>query len=103
MMSANKRKRTAGTSNRVAILAVIVVVMVMAVFLGIRSSRLKAKEEAYRAREQQLTEEVREEEIRAESLAEYREYVKTKEYIEEAAKDKLGLVNSDEILIKPNE
>ena len=42
-----------------------------------------------------------EEEQRAQELEEYRIYVQTKEYIEKVAKEKLGLVNKDEILLKP--
>ena len=38
---------------------------------------------------------------RARELEEYRVYVQTKQYIEEIAKQKLGLVNPDEILLKP--
>ena len=34
-------------------------------------------------------------------LEEHRVYVQTKEYIEKVAKEKLGLVNKDEILLKP--
>ena len=40
---------------------------------------------------------------RAEELEDYKVYVKTKEYAEEVAKEKLGLVNPDEILLKPSE
>ena len=35
-------------------------------------------------------------------LEEYKVYVKTKQFAEEVAKEKLGLVNPDEILLKPN-
>ena len=40
---------------------------------------------------------------RANELEEYRIYVQTKQYIEEeVAKQKLGLVKPDEILLKPS-
>ena len=35
-------------------------------------------------------------------LEERKVYVQTKQYIEEVAKEKLGLVNPDEILLKPS-
>ena len=41
------------------------------------------------------------EEQRTKELQEYKIYVKTKQYAEEVAKDKLGLVYPDEILLKP--
>ena len=40
---------------------------------------------------------------RAEDLEEYKVYVKTKQYAEEVAKERLGLVNPDEILLKPED
>ena len=45
------------------------------------------------------------EEVKNESkeLEERGKYMKTKKYIEDEAKDKLGLVNKDEILIKPKQ
>ena len=46
---------------------------------------------------------VREEEERTKKLEEYKVYVKTKQFAEEVAKEKLGLVNPDEILLKPNQ
>ena len=53
--------------------------------------------------EEQLQAQLEEEKERAEELEEYRIYVKTKQYAEEVAKEKLGLVNPDEILLKPEE
>ncbi len=45
---------------------------------------------------------MRDEEERTKKLEEYKVYVKTKQFAEEVAKEKLGLVNPDEILLKPN-
>ena len=43
------------------------------------------------------------EEKRAEEIEEYGKYTKTKKYAEEIAKEKLGLVNEDEIVFKEEE
>ena len=43
------------------------------------------------------------EQSRAKELEEYRVYVQTKQYVEEVAKQKLGLVKPDEILLKPSQ
>ena len=61
----------------------------------------KEKDLQYRLKEEQLEQQKSEEEQRAQELEEYRIYVQTKEYIEKVAKEKLGLVNKDEILLKP--
>ena len=43
------------------------------------------------------------EQQRTEEIEAMEEYKNTKEYVEEIAKDKLGLVYDDEILFKPEE
>lgn len=55
----------------------------------------------YQIREENLQAQVDKEKERSKELEEYRVYVQTKQYIEEVAKQKLGLVNPDEILLKP--
>lgn len=62
---------------------------------------LKDKELEYQIREENLTAQRDKELERSKELEEYRIYVQTKQYIEEVAKQKLGLVNPDEILLKP--
>ena len=37
---------------------------------------------------------------RSEEIAEYEKYTHTKKYIEEVAKDKLGLIHEDEIIFR---
>ena len=49
---------------------------------------------------QDFDDEIANEEQRTEDLNEKKVYVKTKQYIEEVARDKLGLVNPDEIILK---
>ena len=48
----------------------------------------------------QLMEEIGKEEQRTEEIKEYEKYTQTKQYIEEVAKDKLGLVHEGEIIFK---
>ena len=43
------------------------------------------------------------EEKRAEDLKEYEKYTKTAAYVEEVAKDKLGLVYEDEVVFQAEE
>ena len=69
--------------------------------MHIRGETLREKDLAYQIKEENLTDQLEEERKRAEELEEQRIYVQTKEYIEKVAKEKLGLVNPDEILLKP--
>ena len=57
----------------------------------------------YKVRQENLQAQLEAESKRADELEDYKVYVKTKEYAEEVAKEKLGLVNPDEILLKPSE
>ena len=76
-------------------------VLSLAVVVLIKGSSLKSIDREYEIRLENLTAQKEEEEQRALDLEEERKYVQTKEYIKEVAKEKLGLVDPDEILLKP--
>lgn len=84
-----------------AIMGITLVVASLAVVVNLKSTSMRKKELEYQIREETLEKQKAEEENRARELEEYRWYVQTKQYIEEIAKQKLGLVNPDEILLKP--
>ena len=87
----SKRVKREKWANRMAVLGVTMVVICLAAAVNAKGSTLK-KSEA----------QLRDEEERTKKLEEYKVYVKTKQFAEEVAKEKLGLVNPDEILLKPN-
>lgn len=82
-----------------------IILIVLAVFgvSTIGGIQLKQKNYAYQAREEALMEAIAEEERRAEEIEEFESYTKTKKYVEDVAKDKLGLVYEDEIIFKSKE
>lgn len=88
--------------SKVVIYIVTAVVAVCALVLWARTRSLEQKEQQYIEKEQAILAQVAQEEERAKTLEEYRVYVQTKQYVEKMAKEKLGLVNPDEILLKPN-
>ncbi len=65
--------------------------------------RLQLKNDTYRQQEEQLLAEIEEEEQRTKDIEELGKYVQTKKYVEEVAKERLGLVYPDEILFKAKE
>lgn len=95
------RKRRERLGNRMALVGIIFVVISLAVVVNLRGATLREKDLAYQIKEEALTEELEKENERAQKLEEERIYVQTKEYIEKVAKEKLGLVHPDEILLKP--
>ena len=69
--------------------------------MNVKNTSMEKKLVEYQAKEESLTRQVENEQKRAAELEERRVYVQTKQYIEEVAKQKLGLVKPDEILLKP--
>lgn len=99
----NKRKSRSGWGNRMALIGITMVVFSLAVVVNIGASSLREKDLEYEAKEKNLEQTLEDEEERALQLEEYRIYVQTKQYVEKIAKEKLGLVNKDEILLKPED
>lgn len=95
---ANKRRQKG--SNRREMICISLVVLVLLGVVAVQSSRLKDKNAGYEARLQLLNEQLEEESERALEIAELKDYVKTKEYAAQAARERLGMVGKDEILFK---
>lgn len=97
-----RRRKKDRWSDRLAIIGITVVVLSLGVVVNLKSSSMRKKDLEYQAREEILEQQLAQEKNRANELEEYRIYVQTKQYIEEVAKQKLGLVKPDEILLKPS-
>lgn len=97
-----RKKKKDNLNNRMVLVGVTMVVLSLAVAVHIKGIDLKEKDRSYSIREENLEAQVAKEEERAKQLEEYRVYVQTKQYIEKVAKEKLGLVNRNEILLKPS-
>lgn len=98
-----KKRKKENLNNRMALLGITLVVLSLAAAVHLKGLDLKNKDLNYQIREENLMAQVQAEEERSAELEQYRVYVQTKQYIEKVAKEKLGLVNKDEILLKPVE
>ncbi len=94
--AAYKKKR----QNRFGMFLVSVVVVMMLIVVAFNSIELMAKKEAYQEKEASLEQQIAAEQERTEEIEEFEKYTHTKKYIEEVARDKLGLVYEGEILFK---
>ena len=81
-------------------LLVTTVVLMMLVVVTVKSVELREKRATYMAKEEALHQEIALEEARTEEIQEYEKYTQTKKFVEEVAKDKLGLVYEGEIIFK---
>ncbi|MEG0368918.1 MAG: septum formation initiator [Hungatella sp.] len=95
------KRRRDKLGNRMALIGITLVILSMVVVVNLRGTSLKDRDLEYQIKEENLQLRLDQEESRAVQLEEDRIYVQTKQYIEKMAKEKLGLVNQDEILLKP--
>jgi cell division protein FtsB len=72
----------------------------MVIVIGVRCAALQKTLTESQAKEAELTAELKTETDRTQQIEEYGKYTKTQKYIEEVAKDKLGLVHDDETIFK---
>ena len=70
------------------------------VVLSVASISLHEKNQNYKEQEAKLEAQLEEQRARSEEIDELEEYVGTDEYVEDVAKEKLGLINPNEILFK---
>ncbi len=105
MGNARKRRRTVHAKKRarqhkLSMLGISGVTVMLAVVLMFGSASLKKKNEEYKAQEEKCQALLAEQEIRAQEIEDMASYVGQKEYVENVAKDKLGLAYPNEVLIK---
>lgn len=86
--------------NRLAMLLVTTVVLMMMLVVTVKSVELRQKRQFYMEKEEALIQQIEAEEARAVEIEEYGKYTQTKKFVEEVAKEKLGLVYEGEIIFK---
>lgn len=86
--------------NRFAMVLVALVLLMLILVVNIRKDELTEKQAAYIERQEELQRKIDQEEARSAEIEEYEKYTQTQEYIEDMAKEKLGLVYEDEIVFK---
>ena len=85
--------------NRFSMFLVTLVVLMIMVVVAVRSVELQQKIAGYDTQIASLGAQIEAEQTRAE-IEEFGKYTQTKAYVEEVAKDKLGLVYEGEILFQ---
>lgn len=93
-------RSTKKRQNRVSVVLITIVLVLLIVIVSVGKYNIKKKQAEYDRRTQKLQEDIQSEQERAEEIEEYGKYTKTKKYAEEVAKEKLGLVNENEIVFK---
>lgn len=68
-----------------------------------KQNTLKVKEREYAAQIKELEKQKKECSKEKKEIEEFKDYVKTDEYVEEIAREKFGLVHKGEIIFEPEE
>lgn len=99
-LSGRRRRRYAGGAKK---LTIVLILSTFVVIMAIQIANLYQRNKVYAARQQELTKQLEEAAEEQRELEEYEEYTGTREYIEDVAKSKLGLVHENEIVFKESE
>lgn len=99
----DRKKNARLRQHKRSVLLICMILAALSGVLAVSSIRLHAKNAQYKAQEEELERQIKEEEQRAKEVEEFEEYVKTDDYIKETAEEKLGLVDPNEIVFKPAE
>lgn len=86
--------------NRISMCLVSVVVIMIMIMVQVKNNQLQQKIDVKNAELQLLEAQIEEEKQRQAEIEEFGKEVQTKGYIENIAREKLGLVYEDEILFK---
>ena len=98
-----KTRRVMRRKRRMEFKLVLAAVFCLLLVASFGKLRLQQKNDAYRQQQEELLAEISEEQERTKEIEELKRYVQTKKYVEEVAKERLGLVYEDEILFKAEE
>ncbi len=90
-------------SNRRGMYAIAGMVAVLLVVLLVQIQGLSAQNAEYEAKKAELSQQLKDEEIREGEIEKLKDYVNSTEFIEKTAREKLGLVYEDEIIFKAEE
>lgn len=97
---ARARYKRGSTQNRIGMLLATISVSLLLVVVAVKSVGLLQKQGEYQSRIETLQAQIKDEEKRSEDIAQFETYTTTRKYIEEVAKEKLGLVYPGEIIFK---
>lgn len=95
---AGRRKKL--NARRTTMIGITFVVLVLLVSMLVLTSSLHKKVEADALRKAAIEQQILEEQARTGEIEDLEDYMKSDEYIEQVAKDKLGMVNDGEIIFK---
>ena len=98
--SGNLKAAASNRQNKIAMIAITLVVCVLLVALVMQGNTLREKIRQNARRQEQVEQQLSQEEARTKEIEDLQEYVKSDEYMEKVAKEKAGLLKPNEIIFK---
>ena len=95
-----QKQKKAVNYNRLGLLTITVVVLLFLGGLYISSQRLEQRLQMYNIKKENLDQRIADEKERTVEIDNLKDYMKTDEYAEEVARERLGLVKPDEIVFQ---
>lgn len=94
------RRRTRLRKHKASVLGISGVIVLLVAVVSVSSISLRAKNQSYIEQEAELEAQIQEEKERTEEIEQMEDYVGTDEYVEQTARDKLGLIYENETIFK---
>ena len=102
-MATRARYKRRRVQNRAGIVWASIVVLILVTVVSIKSISLMQKARELQSREEALEVQIEYENQRSEEIADFERYTQTRKYIEDTAREKLGLVYPGEIIFRNTE
>ncbi|MDD6327732.1 MAG: cell division protein FtsL [Eubacteriales bacterium] len=102
-MSRSNKRKSRRRQSKVASFMIVVTVVTVCVVSGLLVGNLRRKSKDLAQTEYMLEQRLEQANLDHENLLAQEQYMKTNQYVEDVAKEKLGMVYPDEIVIRPKE
>lgn len=89
--------------EKAGVVPLFLIVAFIAILLLVQEAGLQEQLDSYNAQISELDSQIKSEQARSEEIEEYGKYTQTDEYVEQVAREKLGLVKDDEIIFKSDD
>lgn len=100
---ATKTRRALNRKKRMEFRIITMTILCLLIVASFGKMKLQQKNQQYQKQEEELLAQIDAEEKRTKEIEDLDKYMQTKKYVEEVAKERLGLVYKDEILFKAKE
>ena len=100
---AENRSSRRSRQNRLSMILAVLVVAILFVAVYLNGSSMRRELEENQEKITRLKQEIEEEELRSKSIEEYRAYTETDQFIEQVAREKLGLLYEGETIFRESD